>query len=475
MPSVTSTIRLVVSKIPLVLGTVLSWLLSLSPTARKWDLRTELAVTTLRDFLGNAPPSTISAQQALFMRDAGARGRIWVARATLPAPPEDDVRRQVCGAVAALGSGGERYATPPLQDVGGEWVGVRHGVSSWAAEPAELSERAKFDSLTREAAETGTTILYVHGGANYLLDPVSTRPVALAYAGYAKSRVFSVRYRLAPQGPFPSALLDAFVAYLSLLHPPPGAWHDAVPASSLIVAGDSAGGNISMSLLQLLLQLHRSAAGTTPTVRFHGRDVPVPLPAGVSLNSPSLDLTRSMQWSEAFLQYDYLPRPNLSPVTSPPCSAWPADPPRVHLYCEGSALAHPLVSPMAAASWEGAPPVFFVCGEELLTDEAKTVARRMARQGVPVVWEQWEAMPHCFSMVLTWTQASKVSYQGWADFVQDAVRGTVETKGCYVAVKTLERRTVDVTTLTTISDEDVLEGMAAGRKRIEDKFAHLLK
>ncbi|KAM3455734.1 hypothetical protein MY3296_002152 [Beauveria thailandica] len=469
MASILGTIGLILSKIPLLLKTIVFYLASLSPTARKWDLGTEVAVTMLRDFLGNAPPSTVSAQQALFTRrDTGARGRIWVARATLRAPPEDD---DVGGGTAGA------YEAPPLQDVGGEWVGVRHGVSRWAPEPARMTERDKFARLTAEA-QTDVTVLYIHGGATYLMDPVSARPVALAYATHGKCRVFSVRYRLAPQGPFPSALLDVFVAYLSLLHPPPGAWHSPVPASSLIVTGDSAGGNLGTSLLQLLLQLHRAAAAAAaspPTVRFHGRDVPVPLPAGVGLNSPSLDLTRSMQWSESFLQYDYLPTPQRSPVTSPSCAVWPADPPRVHLYCEGGALAHPLVSPMAAASWEGAPPVFFVCGEELLADEAKTVACRMARQGVAVVWEQWEAMPHCFGMLLTWTEASRASYHGWADFVRDAVRGEVQTKGCYVEVKTLKRREVDVKTLTMMSDEDVLEGMAAGRKRIENKFAYLLK
>ncbi|KAM3563218.1 hypothetical protein MY1884_001368 [Beauveria asiatica] len=475
MASILGTIGLILSKIPLLLKTIVFYLASLSPTARKWDLGTEVAVTMLRDFLGNAPLSTVSAQQALFTRrDTGARGRIWVARATLRAPPEDDVWRQLRGAIAALGGGtAAAYEAPPLQDVGGEWVGVRHGVSRWAPEPARMTEEDKFARLTAEA-RTDVTVLYIHGGATYLMDPVSARPVALAYATHGKCRVFSVRYRLAPQGPFPSALLDVFVAYLSLLHPPPGAWHSPVPASSLIVTGDSAGGNLGTSLLQLLLQLHRAAA-SPPTVRFHGRDVPLPLPAGVGLNSPSLDLTRSMQWSESFLQYDYLPTPQRSPVTSPPCAVWPADPPRVHLYCEGGALAHPLVSPMAAASWEGAPPVFFVCGEELLADEAKTVACRMARQGVAVVWEQWEAMPHCFGMLLTWTEASRVSYRGWADFVRDAVRGEVQTKGCYVEVKTLKRREVDVKTLTMMSDEDVLEGMAAGRKRIENKFAYLLK
>ncbi|KAJ3494150.1 hypothetical protein NLG97_g4265 [Lecanicillium saksenae] len=296
-----NTAQLILSKIPLLIKTIVFHVLSLSPTARKWDFRTEVVVTMLRDLLINSPASSISEQQALFMHDVPIRGKMWVSKATLPAPPPEDgdVCEHLFHAIAALGSGREQYTKPPLQEVSGEWVGVRHGVSDKEPEPVSMSEREKFDSLTK-AAETDVTVLYIHGGANYLMDPVSTRPVALAYATYAKCRVFSVRYRLAPQGPFPASLLDAFVAYLSLLRPPPGSWHEAVPASSLFLSGDSAGGNISMALVQLLLQLHRAAAGKTPMVRFHGEDVAVPLPAGVGLNSPSLDLTRSMQWSEEF-------------------------------------------------------------------------------------------------------------------------------------------------------------------------------
>lgn len=479
MPSVFSTIRLIVSKVPLLVKTILFHLLSLAPTASKWDLRTAVVVTMFRDFLTNSPPSTISAQQTLFMTDPGVRGKMWVSKVTLPAPPEDDIRQQLFAAVAALGMGREQYTKPTLDAVGGEWVGHRAGVSDRAPEPPTMTERDKFDHLVEEA-KSNVTILYIHGGANYLMDPVSTRPVAAAYATHSQGRVFSVRYRLAPQGPFPSALLDVFVAYLSLLHPPPGSFHEPVPAESLIVTGDSAGGNLSMALVQLLLQLHRTAAAAggadrLPTVRFHGVDVPVPLPAGVGLNSPSLDITRSMQWTDAHTMFDYLPPPKYSPATSLPCPAWPADPPRVHLYCEGSALAHPLVSPMAATSWVGAPPVFIVCGEELLMDEGKTVARKLAMQGVPLVWEQYEAMPHCFSLILTWTRATKMSYQGWSDFIKAAVEGQVESKGSYFAAKTLERRDVDAKTLTSIADEDVLENMEACRRKIEARFAHLLK
>src|ERR1700753_2000323 len=71
----------------------------------------------------------------------------------------------------------------------------------------------------------------------------------------------------------------------------------------------------------------------------------------------------------------------------------PAKPPRVDIYAEGNALCHPLISPLAANDWKGAPPVYFACGEELLADEARAVACRMARQKVFVVWEQYESMP----------------------------------------------------------------------------------
>ena len=73
-----------------------------------------------------------------------------------------------------------------------------------------------------------------------------------------------------PQTQFPGQLLDAFVAYLYLLSPPEGAFHKPVPASNIVFAGDSAGGNLSFSLLLCLLTLNNMGI---ETVRFHGKDV----------------------------------------------------------------------------------------------------------------------------------------------------------------------------------------------------------
>ena len=93
------------------------------------------------------------------------------------------------------------------------------------------------------------------------------------------SRCLSFRYRLAPPNPFPAALLDALICYMSLLHPPRGAFHDPLPSSSIVFAGDSAGANLALALTHLLL------FARAQTVTFHGT---IFLPAGIAVLSTGL-------------------------------------------------------------------------------------------------------------------------------------------------------------------------------------------
>jgi acetyl esterase/lipase len=152
---------------------------------------------------------------------------------------------------------------------------------------------------------------------------------------------------------------------------------------------------------------------------------------------------------------------------------WPASPPRADLYCEGSALLHPLVSPLAAPSWEGAPPLFFSLGQEMLRDEDAVLAQRAVRQGVKVVWREFEAMPHCFAMLLENNPGAPVHHAEFAKFCREAVESgeSVETNGEFIKAKTLERSAADVKSgLTELTDEDALQYMKKGQQRIEAKF-----
>jgi acetyl esterase/lipase len=102
----------------------------------------------------------------------------------------------------------------------------------------------------------------------------------------------AVNYRLAPQYPFPCAIQDLLAACeklvlpnpsqqvnhvvdLFLIQPPPDAAHRPVKPEHIVIAGDSAGGGISLALLQVI------------------RDAGLPQPAGGVLISPWCDLTHS--------------------------------------------------------------------------------------------------------------------------------------------------------------------------------------
>lgn len=171
--------------------------------------------------------------------------------------------------------------------------------------------------------------------------------------------------------------------------------HEAIPAEKIIFGGDSAGGNLSFALLQLLLQLHRSSEGI-PVVRFHGRDVHIPLPAGVSANSGWFDISRAMPSIVGNAKYDYLPPANHDSVgigaNFPKDSIWPQNPPRGDLFCDLSLLDHPLVSVVVAESWKTSCPLWMCTGQEMLGDEDVLVAARAAGQGVKVHFEQYEGI-----------------------------------------------------------------------------------
>src|ERR1700761_3998183 len=104
---------------------------------------------------------------------------------------------------------------------------------------------------------------------------MTIRYILQRYARKMNGRVFAVNYRKAPQYPFPCAIQDCLAAYLFLIQPPEGAKHQAISPSSIVIAGDSAGGGLALAVLQVI------------------RDSGLPAPAGGVLISPWCDLTHS--------------------------------------------------------------------------------------------------------------------------------------------------------------------------------------
>ena len=303
--------------------------------------------------------------------------------------------------------------------------------------------------------------------------PSKFRDISGTLSKLTGGRCFSVAYRLAPQNPFPAALLDLFVAYLSLLYPPPGSFHEPIPASAIVLVGDSSGAGVCLALLQLILHLRRQSSGTDPKIRFHGKDVLLPVPAGFAGLSTSADLTHSQHSWVANAKHDVLPlEPPPIRASQPACDIWPSTPPRGDLYCDLSAICHPLVSPTAAIDWTGAPPLRFACGEEMLADEGAVIARRAAQQGVCVEWEQFEAMPHSFVGYLTWLPETKLCFKHWADFCLHCVQtpDDMTTQGTFVGSHGNSSRALNVRKIEVPTVEEARQIMTKEAERRQHKF-----
>lgn len=138
------------------------------------------------------------------------------------------------------------------------------------------------------------------------------------------------------------------------------------------------------------------------------------------------------------------------------CAIWPVDPPRRHLYVDDDLAPHPLASVVMSKSWKGAPPIYICTGWEILALEDKYLAKRLDAEGVKVVFEEYEAMPHCFAAILDKTPNATRCYNAWAGFIKQAVAdGTqIESRAVNISAKELLETELDFQKLSDVTDEE---------------------
>lgn len=202
------------------------------------------------------------------------------------------------------------------------------------------------------------------------------------------------------------------MGYFFLISPPNTSHHVAIPPSSIVLAGESVGAALALSLVQVLMHLQREVKNKTqskldghdiPRIRIFGRDVPIELPAGCALTSPTVDLTLSLpSTAELDVNTDWLVgrAPWLRP-DYPADHLWPSNPPRAEIFCDPAVICHPFLSVVSNRDWYGAPPIWLAVGDESSADGAKILAQRAAKCKVPVKYVRYEAMPHIFPMLLS--------------------------------------------------------------------------
>lgn len=198
-----------------------------------------------------------------------------------------------------------------------------------------------------------TLVVHFHGGGYRQGQPEMIAGYAARLAEEADVEVWCPAYRLAPEYPFPAALIDAMHvrAYVEERKP-----------RRLVLAGDSAGGGLAAALTQVW-----NLQGVSLT--------------GLVLHSPWLDLRLT---SESYRR---------NAATDPLFSRASASA-AAQAYLQGHLPADPLVSPLLAD-----PPLFprtflSVGSGEVLFDEAVAFHARLAEAGRGICLRQVEGMDH---------------------------------------------------------------------------------
>ena len=191
-------------------------------------------------------------------------------------------------------------------------------------------------------------ILYLHGGGFCVGSPRTHRALAAWLARDTGLPVHVLDYRLAPEHPFPAATDDALAAYDELITQGP-----------VLLAGDSAGGGLALSLAVRLRDRGgaqpAALALLSPWVDLRGEHVPAPVPGEAML---------SEAWAKACAQH-----------------------------YAGDATNNPKVSPLLA-DLRGLPPTLVQWGsDELLREQSQELVASLQKAGVQT---QFEECAHCW-------------------------------------------------------------------------------
>ena len=207
--------------------------------------------------------------------------------------------------------------------------------------------------------ELAPTVLLLHGGGYVMGSAFGYRHLASALAVAADACVIVPDYRLAPEHPFPAAVEDAVRAYLWMLD-------SGVPAERVVLAGDSAGGGLVLSVQTTLKRQD------------------LPLPGGTVVLCPAVDLSYDDD-----IELPTEPQPAVSVAQLRSFAA-------AYL---GGAEPHDEVVNALRADLTGQPPMLIQAGTgDVLGKDAHRLAEHAAGFGVDVKFELYPVSTHDFHL-----------------------------------------------------------------------------
>jgi acetyl esterase/lipase len=238
----------------------------------------------------------------------------------------------------------------------------------------------------RYGPESAMTILYLHGGGFFSCGIESHRRICERLALKTGATVISVDYVQLPEGSIADSVGDAISAYAALLdqseHP-----------DKIVVAGDSAGGYLTMKIAELAsrrgLQAPAALLGFSPLLSIDpDRD-----------DKPVVRIVRSRD--------AYLPVTRLAKI-------------RERWLPEGSSI-EGFASPLHASAYISSPTFLVAVEDEMLRPEVEAMALLLTEREVEVETHLWRKQVHAFPVLADVLPESEMALQLAADFARRAV------------------------------------------------------
>lgn len=244
------------------------------------------------------------------------------------------------------------------------------------------------ESMThRYGPQSEMTVLYLHGGGFFSCGIETHRRVCELLALYTGATVLSVEYVQLPEGTVADSVDDAIRAYEALAEM-------SDRPDRIVVAGDSAGGYLTMKIAEL--------------ANRRG----LPAPAALLTFSPLLSLDPDRVDKEgvarvARVRDAYLPVRRVAAI-------------RKRWLPEGSVIEGE-ISPLDAADHITSPTFFVAVEDEMLRPEVEAMALLLTERGVTVETHLWRGQVHAFPVLADALPESKQALRLAADFARRAV------------------------------------------------------
>jgi acetyl esterase/lipase len=222
-------------------------------------------------------------------------------------------------------------------------------------------------------ADPSKRVLYIHGGAFMAGSHRSHRNITNRFSEMIGAAVLAIDYRLMPENRRGDGIADCRTAYRWILENGPDG---AGPPAHLVVSGDSAGGNLSLSLVAW------------------ARDAGLRAADAVVAFSPSVDGTYSSPSIRSNVSSDIMLGPLFGPLLKIPQAirAW------LYLLEFRFNPANPVVSPVLGDLSNLPPTLIQVSEAEMLLDDARRYVRKARASGSLAVAQSWPHMLHVWQI-----------------------------------------------------------------------------